>query len=125
MAVTITTANVIAGCAIHNQRQRERVARIRITATMNAQPTCRLGIAANWFATPESVVGPYTDCPRITPVSTQPGSNRGGASGKKMCPIRANPVSEASAQRACPYSAGRPIINHSSTTAVRGKCTPA
>ncbi len=117
MAVTTTTANVMAGCAIHNQRHRERVARIRITATMNAQPTCRLGIAANWFAIPDWVLGPYTDCPRVTPVPTQPGSNRGGASGKNMCPIKANPVSEASAQRAFPYSAGRRIMNHSSTTA--------
>jgi hypothetical protein len=47
LAVTTTTANVSTGCAIHSQRQRERVARIRNTATMNDQPTCRLGIAAN------------------------------------------------------------------------------
>jgi hypothetical protein len=56
--VTTTTVKVSSGCAIHSQRHRDRVARIRNTATINAQPTCRLGIAANWFATPECVLGP-------------------------------------------------------------------
>ena len=58
-------------------------------------------------------------------MSTQPGIIRGGASGKNMCPISASPVSDASAQRAFPYAAGRRIISQSSTAAVSGKCTLA
>lgn len=125
MAVTTTTAKVSTGCAIHSQRRRDRVTRIITTAMMNAQPTCRLGIAANWFATPECALGPYTDCPSSTPVSTQPDIIRGGASGKTMCPISASPVSDANVQRALPYAAGRRIISQSSTAAVSGKCTVA
>lgn len=56
-----TTSSVIAGCSSQSQRHRERVATIRPTATITAQPTCSEGIAANWFAI-VSVAGvaPYT-----------------------------------------------------------------
>lgn len=56
-----TTSRVIAGWSSQNHRHRERVAAIRPTATITAQPTWSEGIAANWFAI-VSVAGvaPYT-----------------------------------------------------------------
>jgi hypothetical protein len=75
---------VTAGYANQSHRSRTAVVAASASATASAQPTCRDGIAANWLARPSlPATGPYTDCPKRTPVSTKPccGSIRGGASG--------------------------------------------
>lgn len=45
------TSRVMVGCAIHSHRQGDRPTRMTPIATTTAHPKCRLGIAANWFAT--------------------------------------------------------------------------
>ena len=84
MAVTTTTVKVTTGWTNQSSRSRPAVTAASANATASAQPTCSDGIAANWFANPLlPATGPYTDCPKRTPVSTKPccGSIRGGASG--------------------------------------------
>src|SRR5688572_6640102 len=113
------------GCASHNQRHLVAVIRIIDTAIRAAQPTCRLGIAANWFAGPLAMSGPYTDWPNRSLVSTKPGIIRGGASGNAMCPISASPVTETIVQRTRGYDCGRQMLSQRSTAAVSGACTAA
>ncbi len=98
----VITTRVTSGCSSHSHRSRARVATIRPTATISAQPKCSDGIAANWFDNRSSPGGPYTDGPNTRAVSTRPAaaSMRGGASGNTRCSTSAAPVTAASTRRA-------------------------
>jgi hypothetical protein len=50
LAVATTTTTVISGWTMATQRHRVMVVRTTTKAMSRAQPTCRLGMAANWFA---------------------------------------------------------------------------
>jgi hypothetical protein len=83
LAVATTTTTVVSGCSSHSHRHRLRVAVVAASATRTAQPTCRLGTAAYSLASAVPPAPPYTDWPYAAPVSTKPGSIRGGATGSR------------------------------------------
>ena len=99
--------------------------RTTTTAISSAQPTCRLGIAANWLATVATSPS-YADGPNTAIVSRKPrlDSIRGGASGIAMCSTMANAVRVMISCRAHRYSAGgRRSQPHTRNASVTGKCT--
>ncbi len=92
----------------------------------SAQPTCRLGIAANWLAT-VAAPPPYAEGPKAAMVSRKPrlDSIRGGASGIATCSSIANAVNVMISRRAQRYSSGgRRSQPQARKASVTGKWTP-
>jgi hypothetical protein len=80
--------SVSTGWARASQRNRLRLTSSAAAPMIAAHAKCTDGMAESWSAIPV-FIGPYTDCPYWTAVSTSPWStrNRGGATGTN-CTIR-------------------------------------
>lgn len=125
LAVTTTIAVVSTAWPAATTASHRGPVRATTYAISTAQPTWRLGMAANWLAT--SALAPsYGEGPKRVIVSTNPSSGniRGGASGNSVWMASAAPVWMVSRLRAHRYSAReRRAKPQTRNATINGKCT--
>jgi hypothetical protein len=119
----MTTTRVAVAWITQSAASQRGPVRITTNAIRAAQPTCRLGMAACWFAI-SAIPPPYAEGPMRAAVSRKPhsGNMRGGESGNPMWRTSAVKVCTMRRFRAHAYSArGRAAKPHARKARVTGK----
>ncbi len=106
--MAITTNVVATGYSRASQRRRPAPVLISTIAHHTAQPTCRLGIAAQSLTTASLLAATVPKTWWTTAVSTMPGTaRRGGATGYNQKTAREPKLVTTRAERNRPYTSGR------------------